>query len=240
MQSKHLYQSQALTSDNAAHLSEAFLQAMDDQYGGTCWGRQELEGEIIWEREDALWTPKMIDACRYNAEVGQLDKIIIAIDPPVTSGRKSDQCGLIVAGRQGMGRTAKIFILHDGTVQGLSPKRWAKAALRLYQSWDADGLIVETNQGGELVTSVLQSLEAHIPLRTVFASKGKFARAEPVAALYEQGKVFHAGRFDELEAELLHLGADMTGKSPDRADALVWAVSHLIGLEQGRPAIGSL
>jgi len=107
-------------------------------------------------------------------------------------------------------------------------------------SWDADGLIVETNQGGELVTSVLQSLEAHIPLRTVFASKGKFARAEPVAALYEQGKVFHAGRFDELEAELLHLGADMTGKSPDRADALVWAVSHLIGLEQGRPAIRSL
>ena len=240
LKTKQLYQSQALTTDNHKHLSEAFLQAMDDQYGGTRWGRQELEGEIIWEREDALWSASIFDHCRVEGKALRLDKVIIAIDPPVTSGKHSDQCGLIVAGRQGSGRLSKCYILHDGTVQGLSPEKWAKAALSLYEAWGADGLIVETNQGGDLVTSVLRSFNTHIPIRTVFATKGKIARAEPVAAFYEQGKVFHAGRFDKLEAELLRFGSTLEGKSPDRADALVWAVSHLMGVEQGRPAVRPL
>lgn len=239
LKAKHLYRSQASTADNK-HLSQAFMTAMDDQYGGTRWGRQELKGEILWDDETALWSAHMFDNCRYQEAVPELDKIIIAIDPPVTSGARSDQCGIIVAGRKGRGRTAQIYILHDGTVQGVSPKNWARKSLSLYDAWEADGLVVEVNQGGDLVSSVIHTLDPHVPIRTVFATKGKTARAEPVAALYEQGKVFHVGRFDALEAELLRFGKTVKGKSPDRADALVWAVNHLINEGQTTPHIRRL
>jgi len=237
--------SRAKTGANAVNLSPAFLAAMEESYGGTRLGRQELEGEILFDQNGALWSQTIFEICRYNGTIPPLDRIIVSIDPPVTSGKRSDQCGLIVAGRAGRGTTARAYILHDGTVQGLSPTDWAKAAISLYQGWGADALLVEVNQGGDLVKTVLQTIDPYIPIKTVFATKSKVGRAEPVALLYEQGRVFHAGRFDALEAELRLMGTGSKApkgrnKSPDRADALVWAVSHLLIPETSEPMIRRL
>ena len=230
--------SRARTISNAANLPPAFLAAMEDSYGGTRLGRQELEGEILFDREGALWSHKIFETCRYEGAIPPLDRIIVAIDPPVTSGARSDQCGLIVAGVQGRGSAARVYILHDGTVQGLSPTDWAKAAISLYKGWSADFLLAEVNQGGELVKTILHAVNPYVPVKTVFAKKSKISRAEPVALLYEQGRVFHAGRFDALEAELRLMGTAAAGKkSPDRADALVWAVSHLLIEKSHEPII---
>ncbi len=231
---------QAKTAENVSHLAPAFLSMMDDGYGGTRLGRQELDGEIIQDRQDALWTHDMIENCRFTSGVPKADALIIAVDPPVTSGARSDKCGLIVAARVGEGRMAKVYILQDATVQGLSPEGWAKAAVKLYDYWDADHLVVEVNQGGDLVKTVIRSVAPEIPIRSVFATKSKRSRAEPVAALYEQGRVLHATRCDDLESELMNLGAPGQTHSPDRVDALVWAVSHLLINTHNRPQIRSL
>ena len=228
MSASGLAVSRAKTGANSANLSPAFLSAMEDSYGGTRLGRQELDGEVLFDREGALWSQGIFETCRFNGAIPQLDKIIVAIDPPVTSGKRSDQCGLIVAGALGEGSTARAFVLHDGTVQGLSPTDWAKAAISLYHGWGADALLAEVNQGGEMVKTILRTIDPNIPIKTVFAHKSKAGRAEPVALLYEQGRVFHAGRFDALEAELRQMGTKGRQKSPDRADALVWALTHLL------------
>lgn len=221
--------SRARTTSNAANLSPAFLAAMKETYGGTRLGRQELEGEILFDRDGALWSQTIFETCRHEGAIPPLDRTIVAIDPPVTSGARSDQCGLIVAGVQGRGNTARAYILHDGTVQGLSPTDWAKTAISLYKGWGADFLLAEVNQGGDLVKTILHTINPYVPVKTVFAKKSKTGRAEPVALLYEQGRVLHAGRFDALEAELRLMGTAAAGaKSPDRADALVWAVTHLM------------
>lgn len=240
MSAQGLVVSRAKTDANAANLSPAFLAAMEETYGGTRLGRQELEGEILLERDGALWSQKIFDGCRYDGAIPPLDRIIVSIDPPVTSGARSDQCGLIVAGMLGEGATARAYILHDGTVQGLSPTEWAEAAISLYHGWGADSLIAEVNQGGDLVKTILNTVDPYIPVKTVFAKKSKVGRAEPVALLYEQGRVFHAGRFDALEAELRLLGTGATKKSPDRADALVWALTHLLIRETSNPLIRRL
>ena len=235
-----LVMSRASTKDNKHNLSPAFLSAMEDAYGGTRLGRQELNGELILDHANALWCQDAFEKCRVTDRLPEFDKVIIAIDPPVTSGQRSDQCGLIVAARTAQGARSRAFILHDGTVQGISPEGWAKAALNLYEGWKADGLVVEVNQGGELVETVLRSINPNVPIRTVFARRNKDARAEPVANLYEQGRVFHVGRFDALEAELLTMGNAAKKKSPDRADALVWAVTHLLLNEGKTPNIRRL
>jgi phage terminase large subunit-like protein len=169
-----------------------------------------------------------------------MSKIILAIDPPVTSGERSDACGLIVAGRAGEGRNAKAYILHDGTVQGRSPEGWARRAIELAQGWDVDYILAETNQGGELVTSILRMFDPHIAIRSVHASRSKTARAEPVALLYEQGRVSHCGRFTALEDELAMIGTESLTRSPDRGDALVWAVSELLLKSRAVPRIRHL
>lgn len=240
MNASGLVISRAKTKDNAHNLSPSFLSAMEETYGGTRLGRQELEGELILDHANALWRQNAFETCRYMNGLPIFDRVVVAIDPPVTSGTRSDQCGLIVAGRVGQGPTARAYILHDGTLQGVSPERWARAALKLYEAWEADGLVVEVNQGGELVETVLRSINPAVPIRTVFAKRSKAARAEPVANLYEQGKVYHAGRFDALEAELLLMGSEYMKKSPDRADALVWAVTHLLLNDSTRPSIRRL
>lgn len=221
--------SRATTKDNERNLSEAFMQSVYEIYGGTRLGRQELGGEIIEDVEGALWTRKLIDSVVVNAAPPDLQKIVVAIDPPASSGAHADACGLVVAGRTGFGAQARVFILHDATVQGLRPDKWAALAVELWREWDADYLLAEINQGGEMVQSILQAIGSEVPVSTVYASKSKVARAEPVAALYEQGKVKHVGRFPELEDELCSMGAHKgPGKSPDRADALVWAVTDLL------------
>ena len=199
--------SRATTKDNAKNLSKAFLQSVYEIYGGTHLGRQELGGEIIEDAEGALWTRKLIDDVVVNAAPPDLQKIVVAIDPPASSGAKADACGLIVAGRAGFGAQARVFILHDATVQGLRPDKWAALAVKLWHEWDADYLLAEINQGGEMVKSILQAIGSEAPVSTVYASKSKVARAEPVAALYEQGKVKHVGSFPELEDELCTMGA---------------------------------
>ena len=216
------------TMDNKPNLSPAFMSAVYSIYGGTRLGRQELSGEILEDMQGALWTRGLIERARTD-HIPAFDKVIIAIDPPVTSGARSDACGLIVAGRSGEGRRALVTILHDGTVQGRTPEGWAKHAAALWESWDADYILAEANQGGDMVHSVFRAVGSPALVRTVYASKGKAARAEPVAALYEQGRVRHAGSFPKLEDELCLMGADIKmAKSPDRADALVWAVTELL------------
>lgn len=232
----------AATRDNAQNLSPAFIQSIYEIYGGTRLGRQELNGEILEDREGALWTRALIDNALVGVAPEDIHKTVVAIDPPATSGARADACGLIVAARVGFGARARVFILHDGTVQGLKPDKWAALAVDLWGAWDADYLLAEINQGGEMVKSMLDAIGAQAPVRTVYASKSKVARAEPVAALYEQGKVKHVGSFPALEDELCMMGAhdgQKTGmrKSPDRADALVWAVTDLLLKPRTHPQV---
>ncbi len=239
MTAKGVLISRGKTSDNADNLAPSFISAMEDAYGGTRLGRQELSGEFIEDLPGALWTREMLEAA-FAPQPESFDKIILAIDPPVTSGARSDACGLIIAGRVGEGRAAKAYILHDGTVQGRSPEGWARAAMNLAQGWDVDYVLAEVNQGGEMVTSVLRMFDPHITIRTVHASRGKTARAEPVAAAYEQGRVLHCGRFAALEDELAAMGTESLLRSPDRADALVWAVTELMLKSRPTPRIRQL
>lgn len=240
MKAKGILISRGKTSDNADNLAPTFMAAMEEAYGGTRLGRQELSGEFIEDLPGALWTRAMLETA-YTSERPEFSKVILAIDPPVTSGERSDACGLVVAAMTGEGRSAKAYILHDGTVQGRSPEGWARAAISLAEGWEADYILAEVNQGGELVTSVLRMFDPYIAIRTVHASRGKTARAEPVAALYEQGRVLHCGHFTELEDELAAMGTEGgLRKSPDRADALVWAVTELMLKKRSAPRIRHL
>lgn len=231
----------ASTLANKAHLSSVFMRTIFEAYGGTRLGRQELEGEILDDIEGALWTRKMIAQALIKT-APKMDKTIIAIDPPVSSGVKADSCGIIVAGLAGYNRDSNVYILQDGSVQGLSPERWARHVVALCEKWDADYILVEVNQGGEMVKSVFNAIGANVILRTVYATKSKSARAEPIAALYEQGRVKHVGGFAKLENELctLGIGGAVGGKSPDRADALVWAVNDLLLKSRRNPGVRSL
>jgi phage terminase large subunit-like protein len=232
MAAKGVVISRAKTADNAANLAPSFLAAMDEAYGKTRLGRQELDGEFLEDLPGALWIRDGLAAC-LSDRPESLDKIIVAVDPPVTSGARADACGIIIAGltRGQTSRDDKVYILHDGTVQGLSPDGWAARVLSFWDSYDADYVLVEVNQGGEMVSSILKNINPNVLVRTVYASRGKAARAEPVSALYTQGRVHHVRPFPELEDELASLGAEASirgSKSPDRADALVWAVTDLL------------
>lgn len=235
--------SRAKTSDNAANLSPAFLEAINAAYGGTTLGRQELGGELLFDIEGTLWPRALIDQA-YCPAVPALSKIIVGVDPCVSTGKSADACGIIVAGRSGIGINSRAFILEDATIEGASPEQWAAAAFACYQRWDADYIVAEINQGGELVRSVFKAVGCTAPVRTVFATRGKSARAEPVAALYEQGRVRHAQQFNKLNDELANLGAvkkaGKRGKSPDRADALVWAVTELLLKDRAKPTLRRL
>lgn len=232
----------AKTSDNKAFLADGFIETVENIYGGTRLGRQELDGEIIRDYQGALFTHQLIDNNRTH-KMPDFNKVVVAIDPPITSGERSDACGLIVAGRSGEGAQAICTILHDGTVQGLRPNQWANKAIELWRAWDADYLLAEINQGGEMVKTILAAINSQTPIHTVYASKSKSARAEPVAALYEQGKVKHFGTFPELEDELCKLGVkeyQEKATSPDRADALVWAVTDLLLKARPQPKMRQL
>jgi phage terminase large subunit-like protein len=227
--------SRSATQANAANLAPGFLDSVVARYRGTRLGRQELEGELIDDRPDALWRREAIDAARVDA-APPLARIVVAVDPPVTSGARADACGIVACGRAGDGRA---FVLADATTQGRAPLDWARAAIRLYESLAADCIVAEVNQGGELVREMLRQVSPGVPVRMVRATRGKFLRAEPVAALYERGLVAHAGAWPELEDQMCDFGPEglSDGRSPDRVDALVWALTELMLGERGEPRI---
>lgn len=218
--------SRSKTTDNAANLSGAFISSIRARYEGTRLGRQELDGELIEDRPDALWSRRELDRLRAK-QAPELERIIVAIDPPVTEGAKADMCGLIAAG---LGRDARCYILNDNSTKGLAPLKWAEAAIRLYHERGADRIVAEVNQGGDLVETVLRQVDPTVAIKKVHARRGKWLRAEPVAALYEQGRISHIGAFPELEDQMCDFGPGglSSGRSPDRLDALVWAVTELM------------
>ena len=221
----------APTSANKAFLAQSFLEEVTQKYGGTRLGRQELEGELLVDTEGALWTAEMIEAARVDSPP-DLDRVVVAVDPPVTGHERSDACGILVVGAvtQGPPTEWRAFVLADESVQGVSPQVWADAAIAAYHRYGADRLVAEVNQGGDLVETVIRSCDPLVSYRGVRASRGKVARAEPVAALYEQGRVKHLRGLTALEdqmAEMTARGFEGRG-SPDQVDALVWAVTDLM------------
>jgi phage terminase large subunit-like protein len=225
----------ATTRDNAENLTPVFLDAVVGRYAGTRMGRQELDGELIEEREGALWSRDAVEACRVPA-APDLVRIVVAVDPPASSGAGADACGIVAAGIDAWGLG---YVLADATVQGLKPSGWAVAAVSCYHRWGADALIVEANQGGEMVDTVLRQVDAGVPVRRVHAARGKYLQAEPVAFLYDKGKVRHVGAFPELEDEMVDFASSglSSGRSPDRLDALVWALTELMLQPRSEPRI---
>jgi phage terminase large subunit-like protein len=226
------------TRDNS-HLPEDFTAAVEGMYAGTRLGRQELEGELIEDVEGALWTREMIEASRtpldpstslrtgFARDERVFRRIVIGVDPP--AGVDGDACGIVVVG---LGADGAGYVLEDASVGGLSPDGWAAAVARAAAKWRASRVVAEANQGGKMVEAVLRAAEPELPLKLVHASDGKAARAEPVAVLFERGRVKFAGCFPALEDELAGLtmagGYEGPGRSPDRADAMVWALSELM------------
>ncbi len=222
----------AATAANAEHLAPAFLRTLEALYGGTRLAAQELDGVIV-ETDGGLFRAEDLARCR-AARPARLDRVVVAVDPPATA--TGDACGIVVVGR----RDDRAFVLADETARGLSPAGWAARAVGAARTWRADALVAEANQGGDMVRSVLAGADPPCPIKLVRASIGKRARAEPVAALYEQGRVLHCGPFPALEEELMALGSGDLEHSPDRADALVWAVSELMLGARGRPRLRAL
>ncbi len=217
----------APTQANALHLSPVFIEAVIGRYAGTRLGRQEIDGEIIEERADALWSRAMLEALRVG-EAPPLMRVVVGIDPPGSAKPGSDACGIVAAG---ISEEGIVYVLEDASAEGLPPHGWASRAIALYQRLKADAIVAEVNMGGDMVEAVLRQIDRTVPVRSVHATRGKYVRAEPVAALYAQAKARHVGRpFTALEDEMCDfgLGGLSSGRSPDRLDALVWAVTELI------------
>ena len=183
---------------NARNLAPAFFDAVITRYHGTRLGRQELDGEIVEERADALWSRATIEQCR-TGEAPPLRRVVVAVDPPASSSKGADACGLVAAGAAEDGT---IYVIADETAAGLTPAGWSRRAIALWRRMQADALVVEVNQGGDMVKAVIGEADSSVPVIAVRARKGKWLRAEPVAALYEQGRVKHAGVFPALEDEM--------------------------------------
>ena len=211
------------TADNRSNLSSIFIEKIYKRYKGTRLGRQELSGEVLGDMPGALWVQSQIDLYRVS-EVPELDRIVIAVDPAVTNTETSDMHGIIAAGLKG----EEGFVLEDGSLNG-SPLDWARRAILLHDKYEADGIVVEVNQGGDMVAQTLRSVRPNVNIIEVRATRGKHVRAEPIAALYEQGRVHHCGSFTELETQMTNTtnaGYEGAG-SPDQMDAAVWALTEL-------------
>ncbi|WP_093914760.1 DNA-packaging protein [Sulfitobacter marinus] len=224
-------QTHAPTEANAANLAGSFLEEVRARYRGTRLGRQELDGVLLADAEGALWTSEMLEAGRV-CDLPVFDRIVVGVDPATTAGSASDECGIVVVGAQTNGppQNWRAVVLADCTVQGATPSGWARAAISAMEQHGADRLVVETNQGGLMVGEVLRQIDPLVPLKSVHASRGKVARAEPVAALYEQGRVAHVAGMDALEDQMCRMtarGYEGSG-SPDRVDAMVWALHELL------------
>jgi phage terminase large subunit-like protein len=229
------YVTRAATADNEAALAPGFMAEMLRRYGGTALGRQELLGELVEDVSGALWRREWIDAAR-SVRVPELTRIVVAVDPPVTATASSDACGIIVAG---LGPDGRAYVLADRTLQGRAAHVWARAVVAAYEDFEADRVVAETNQGGDLVVTLLRQADDSVPVTKVHATRGKWLRAEPVAALYAEGRVVHVGVFAELEDQMCAFGADglCSGRSPDRLDALVWALTDLMLTRSTQPSL---
>lgn len=228
----------ARTTDNRGNLAATFLAEMERRYAGTELGRQELDGELIEDLAGALWQRQWLDEARREA-APEMRRVVVGVDPPVSARESSDACGIIAAGR---GVDGGFYVLADRTVQGRAPNEWARAAVACYRDFVADRIVAEVNQGGDLVDAVVRQIAPELVIRQVRATRGKWLRAEPVAALYAQGRVAHVGVHRELEEQMLAFNGDglAGGRSPDRVDALVWAITELIDEAPAAPRLRRL
>ena len=236
----------APTDANRAYLAKSFLQEVHDRYAGTRLGRQELEGVLVDDLDGALWTSAQIEALRLDA-APELDRVVVAVDPPVTGHKGSDDCGIVVVGAitRGSPRDWRAVVLEDASLRAAKPTVWAEAAVAAVERHGAHRLVAEVNQGGDLVGEMIRQIDPMVPFRAVHASRGKVARAEPVAALYEQGRVQHLRGLGALEDQMCKMTAHgFEGQgSPDRVDALVWAIHELLigpARKLGRPQLRTL
>ncbi len=222
------------TVDNL-HLPLSFLDAMQANYGGTALGRQELDGDLIQDVAGALWTRAVIEAARV-ASMPAVRRIVVGVDPPAGVG--GDACGIVAVA---LGEDDRGYVIEDASIVGATPEVWAAAVAACVARHGADHVVAEANQGGAMVQSVLLAAEDTLPVSLVHASRGKVARAEPVATLYRRGRVSHVGAFPGLEDELCGLvtggGYEGPGRSPDRADALVWALTELMLGRRGKASV---
>lgn len=227
----------AATAENAAHLSAGFLEGLTALYGGTRRAAQEMEGLVV-EAEGALFSAEMLAAAYLPAGSDPYDKVVVAVDPTTTA--TGNACGIVVVARaRESDGVTRAHVLADRSAAGLSPAGWARRAVAAAREFGATTVVAEVNQGGDMVSAILRAIDAGLPITTVRASRGKFTRAEPVAALYEQGRVVHAGTFPDLEDQMCDFGPDglSGGGSPDRMDALVWALTSLMLGGQGEPRV---
>jgi phage terminase large subunit-like protein len=223
------------TFDNAVNLAPGFIEAMAETYGGSALGRQELDGEIVRDHPGAIFNRADIDQARLITPP-PLDRILVALDPPATSGERADRCGLVVVGRHGEGREAEAYILRDASLARAAPNIWAERAIALYHSYEADGILAESNQGGEMIETVIHQIDPDVPVLRRHATRSKRGRAAPVGLLYARGRVHHVGIMSALEDELCAFGGPHQKGSPDRMDALVWGVSELL-LNRSEPRL---
>lgn len=226
------------TRDNASNLAPGFVAAVEARYGGTRLGRQELDGELLTDTPGALWALANIEKARLPQSADpDLKRIVVAIDPAVSTKDGSNLTGIVVAGIDDAGH---FYVLSDRSGV-LSPDAWGQRAVGLYRDWEADRIIGEANNGGDLIEATIRNVDRNVPFRKVHASRGKAVRAEPVAALYEQGRVHHVGMFPELEDQLCAFTIDFdrnrAGYSPDRLDAMVWAITELMGRGHSTEAV---
>jgi predicted phage terminase large subunit-like protein len=219
------------TADNEANLSPVFLSQIVGRYAGTRMGRQELDGELLEDTPNALWRREWLDRDRV-ANAGHMPRIVVAIDPAISNHEGSDLTGIVVCG---VGEDQHAYVLEDLSGK-YGPDQWARVAVNAYHRWCADRIVAEANQGGQMVESVLRQVEKNIPYRAVHASRGKAIRAEPISALFEQGRCHIVGTLPELEDELCAFSSGLdrasAGYSPDRLDAMVWALSDLMITKQ--------
>ncbi|ESQ79541.1 DNA-packaging protein [Asticcacaulis sp. YBE204] len=221
------------TASNYFNLADPFLEGLKGLYGGTRLAAQELEGLVVEDDRRALWRAEDLSRCLGNRPPA-FDDLVVAVDPPVSS--TGDACGIVVAGR----RDNRAYVLEDATLSGATPQGWAAVVAAKIAEYDAHRVVAEANQGGDMVRQVLVGAGCDAPVELVHARVGKRARAEPVAALYEQGRVVHTGRFVALEEEMMGLGTEEMRHSPDRADALVWAITALMITGRAEPRMRRL
>jgi len=221
---EHTFVTRGSTFDNAANLAPAALAEFERKYANTRLGQQELYGAILDDNPGALWSRATIDEGRKASDLlPPFTRVVVGVDPAVTSGEDSDLTGIVTAAMDSQGH---FYILSDDTLKA-SPQEWAMKAVQVYERYKADRIVAEVNNGGDLVVHLFQQVKATIPVKKVTASRGKAVRAEPIAALYEQGRVHHVGYFSDLEDQMCEYEPGVSDKSPDRMDALVWALTEL-------------
>lgn len=230
MQNQSTVVTRGTTFDNKDNLAKSFLTQVQKQFEGTALGAQELYGEILDSCKGALWNRDLI---RYAPIPTDIRRIVVAIDPAATNHQDSDETGIVVVA---LGEDQKLYVLEDLSGR-LSPLEWGQRAVQAYFDYKADRIVAEINKGGDMVERIIKSIDPHIAYKSVRATRGKGIRAEPVAALYEQRRVFHQKHFKELEEQLCTYIPGVTSKSPDRLDALVWAITELALDSEANPVL---